>query len=62
MIKIHIQSSVICCAFLAQIVCSGPLLGETIGINFNNGGATLLGANDFVGVVPSPNWNNFSGR
>jgi hypothetical protein len=58
-IKTHIPSSIFCCAFLAQLVFSEQLLGETIGINFNNGGATLLGANDFVGVVPSPNWNNF---
>lgn len=32
---------------------------DTIGINFNNGGATLLDPSDAVGVVPSTNWNNF---
>ena len=32
---------------------------QTISMNFNNGGATLLGAADFAGVVPRPNWNNF---
>ena len=38
---------------------SQPSQAQTISMNFNNGGATLLDAADFVGVVPRPNWNNF---
>ncbi|MFC1758641.1 LamG-like jellyroll fold domain-containing protein [Planctomycetota bacterium] len=36
-----------------------PLSAETISVNFNNGGATLLGPADEVGFVPATNWNNF---
>ena len=43
MIKTHLSLFTICCAFLAQMIFSGQILGDTIGINFNNGGATLLG-------------------
>lgn len=32
---------------------------DTISVNFNNGGATLLDPTDEVGFVPSVNWNNF---
>ena len=36
-----------------------PVRAETISVNFNNGGATLLDPGDEVGFVPSTNWNNF---
>ena len=39
--------------------CFSTAHADTIGINFNNGGATLLDPTDVVGVVPSANWNNF---
>ncbi|MCA9195966.1 MAG: hypothetical protein KDA87_00450 [Planctomycetales bacterium] len=38
---------------------SQPAVGQTISINFNNGGATLLDPTDEVGFVPATNWNNF---
>lgn len=34
-------------------------IAETISVNFNNGGATLLEPTDEVGFVPAANWNNF---
>lgn len=48
--------------FLAAVLVSlaaAAGAAETIGINFNNGGATLLDPTDEVGFVPSTNWNNF---
>ena len=46
-------------ATLALIITSMPSLAETISVNFNNGGATLLNPEDEVGFVPAANWNNF---
>ena len=43
------------CLFIITATCTA----DTIGINFNNGGATLLDPVDEVGFVPSMNWNNF---
>lgn len=48
--------------FLAAVFLVATSLAvnaDTISLNFNNGGATLLGEADFAGIVPSPNWNNF---
>ena len=50
---------------LTILTCSAIMVmarscdAQTISMNFNNGGATLLDAADFAGVVPRPNWNNF---
>lgn len=38
---------------------SNAVVADTISMNFNNGGATLLDVTDEVGFVPSANWNNF---
>ncbi len=44
----------VACCFLAA-----SSLADTISVNFNNGGATLLAPEDEAGVIPSTNWNNF---
>lgn len=42
-----------------MVLMARPGNAQTISMNFNNGGATLLNATDFAGVIPRPNWNNF---
>ena len=50
-----------------MILCASMVMGpvtathaDTIGVNFNNGQATLLDPTDAVGFVPTENWNNFA--
>lgn len=41
------------------VICNVSTDANTISMNFNNGGATLLDPADEVGFVPATNWNNF---
>ena len=55
----HLGKKQLILTTMLMALCTATIGADTISVNFNNGGATLLEPDVEAGFVPAINWNNF---